>query len=527
MQRRTFIRTVGISTLASGIAVESLVRAQIRPLDSDVRLAETFNVMEKSIAALQAAMARGELTSVALTLAYLARIDRLDRGDRGFHSVIATNPEAIAAATQRDAERRAGSVRGPLHGIPLIIKDNIETLDPMATTAGSLALAESVHEADAPLVARLRNAGAIVLGKSNLSEWANFRSTRSTSGWSGVGGQTHNAYDLGRNPSGSSSGSAVAASLSLCAASIGSETDGSILAPSSVNGLVGLKPTVGLVSGKGVVPITPRQDTAGPIGRSVADVALLLEAMAERPLPGIALADLEAAGVRGLRIGVLAAAPAHPAVTAASQSWPRIFERAGATLVDVKPPHGMAETGDLESEALLYEFKSAINAYLATLPARGQPRTLAQLIEFNDRHADQEMRYFGQELFLQSQARGDLETPAYLTARRNLLRLADRDGLSVLFKTHSLDLLLAPCNGPAELIDHVLGDRSDASGGWPSICSAAAIAGYPSLTVPALQVDGLPVGAALVAHRHAEVTLLRAGLVFENAMKARRPPPAA
>ena len=522
VKRRQFLVGASAGAIAASLA-EALPTAGAA-MPADLREAAEAGVVERSIAELGTALADGSLTSVALTQAYLARIERFDRGEQGFHSVLATNPAALADAARLDAERAAGRVRGPLHGMPLVIKDNIESRDPMATTAGSLALAAVRHSVDAPLVARLREAGAIVLGKGNLSEWANYRSTRSTSGWSGVGGQTHNAYDRRRNPSGSSSGSAAATALSFCAAAIGSETDGSILAPASVNGLVGLKPTVGLISGEGIVPISPRQDTAGPMGRSVRDVATLLAVLSERPLAGIGHAELSAAGVRGLRIGVMKAAPAHPSIAAASTHWPAIFEKAGARVLDVPAPKSLGEFGDLESDAMSFEFKAAINAYLARLGDFGQPRDLAGLIAFNDAHAAEEMPFFGQELFLQAQGRADLRAPAYLRILQNLKRLTDEDGLARIFKIHNVDLLLAPCNGPAELIDHTLGDRSDASGGWPSICSAAAVAGYPSLTVPALQVDGLPVGAALVAPRAQEVVLLRAGLVLETGLSARRPP---
>jgi amidase len=525
MKRRDFLHTAGITTLGATVpvTVAGAAGAEVA-LAEDVRLAREFAVAERSIADLQSAMARGEVTAAALTLAYLARIERIDRGDTGFHAVLATNPAALAAASALDAERRAGTLRGPLHGIPLIIKDNIETRDPLPTTAGSLALAASIHETDADLVARLRRAGAIVLGKSNLSEWANYRSTRSVSGWSGVGGQTHNAYARDRNPSGSSSGSAVAAALSLCAAAVGSETDGSILAPSSVNGLVGLKPTVGLISGSGIVPISPRQDTAGPMARSVADVAVLLACMADKPPGDIRPEQLAASGVRGLRIGVVAASPAHPAVGSASRDWPALFERAGATVIDVKTPIGLRDFGDLESEAMSYEFKAAINAYLARLSGPGLPRSLEDLISFNEAHAREEMVHFGQELFLEAQARGDLRTPRYVRTLSELSRLTDRDGLASMFRSQSVDLLLSPCNGPAEIIDPVLGDRSDATGGWPAICSAAAVAGYPSITVPAMTVQGLPVGIAMVAPRLHEANLLRAALAFETATKARQAP---
>ena len=479
-----------------------------------------------SITELRAALAAGALTSAQLVADYLERIARLDHSGPEYRSVLALNPAAVEAANALDAERRAGRLRGPLHGIPILLKDNIESADPLPTTAGSLALARSVRGVDAPLVARLRAAGAIILGKANLSEWANFRSTHSTSGWSAVGGQTRNAHDRLRNPSGSSSGSAVATALGFCAAAIGSETDGSILAPASLNGIVGLKPTVGFVSGRGIVPLSPRQDTAGPMGRSVADVALLASVMGERPL-GFAQrgGDLEGFRIKGLRIGVMPASPGtHPDAVWQFASVRALLEAQGAVLVDLHPPAAFEQMGSAETTALLYEFKSAINAYLSGLDPQQVPsRTLAALIEFNVSHASQEMPQFGQELFEQAQACGGLQDRKYLAARATLHRCADVAGLAALLEGHRVEVLLSVGNGPAELIDPVWGDRPG-DGGWPSMASAAAIAGYPSLSVPMGLVRGLPVGIVLVGRRFQDGLLLQVGHAFERLTAAQRKP---
>src|SRR5277367_3793375 len=423
MDRRAFIRTAGVLSLTASAA------------DLSFSAESAFDPTEQSMASLQRALTAGSVSSEALTAAYLGRIARFDHHGPEHRSVLALNPNALAAARTLDAERKANRLRGPLHGIPIIVKDNIETGDPVATTAGSLSLARSLRPADAPLVARLRAAGAIILAKANLSEWANFRSTRSSSGWSGMGGQTRNAYSRDRNPSGSSAGSAVAAAASFCAAAIGTETNGSILSPASLNGLVGLKPTVGMVSGKGVVPISPRQDTAGPMCRTVADAAVLAAVLAERPLGfGSHGTDLEAFRLRGVRIGAM------PVPMSAHPSTARLFAEAraalaqeGAIVVDLEEPKAFAESDEPEFEALLFEFKAAINAYLATLdPSQVDCRTLTDLIAFNTQHADSELIVFGQEIFEQAEARGPLTDPVYQKALATLQRSADTEGLAAL-----------------------------------------------------------------------------------------------
>jgi amidase len=497
MNRRRFLHGASALSLASAVASSSRAFAT-----ETLAAASAFDPTEASVATLQQAMAAGRLTAAALTTAYLERIARLDVAGPALNSVLARNPAALDAARTLDAERQAGTLRGPLHGIPLLLKDNIESLDPMPTTAGSRALAESFHATDAPLVARLRAAGAIVLGKTNLSEWANFRSSHSVSGWSGVGGQTKNAYGQHRNPSGSSSGSAAATAASFCAAAIGSETSGSILAPSSLQGLVGLKPTWGLISGAGIVPLSPRQDTAGY---------------------GAQGPDLETFRLQGVRIGVMPVPKgAHPEVAALYRSARDVFAREGAVLIDLESPHSLDEASEAELEGLLYDFKDAINRYLLRLdPARIRSRSLADLIAFNT--ADRvELSVFGQDLFEQAEAHGPLTDKAYLKTLRTLRRCADTEGLAALFSRSRTELLLAPGNGPAAPIDNVWGDRGD--DGWPPIASGAAIAGYPSITVPAGLIRNLPVGIVLVAPRFQDGLLLQGARAFERAAALRVPP---
>jgi amidase len=512
MDRRDFISTAGTLVL-TGAALELRAAAQ------------SFDPTEQSIASLQRALSSGALNSETLTESYLWRIARFDHHGPEHRSVLALNPTALAAARALDAERAAKKVRGPLHGIPILVKDNIETQDPVATTAGSFALARSRRTVDAPLIARLRAAGVIVLGKANLSEWANFRSTRSCSGWSGIGGQARNAYSRDRNPSGSSAGSGVAAAASFCAGAIGTETNGSILSPSSLNGLVGLKPTVGVVSGKGIVPISPRQDTAGPMCRTVADAALLAATMAERPLGfGTHGADIEAFRLSGVRVGIMPMPKeAHPDTSRLFADARSVLEKEGAVTVDLKSPGAFDEMDDPELEALLYEFKAAINAYLAGLdPSQVESRTLADLIAFNRAHADQELIIFGQEIFEMAETKGPLTDAAYQTALATLSRTADTEGLASLLGQQGVEVLMAPSNGPAELIDPVWGDRR--GGGWSQIAGAAAIAGYPSLTVPAGLISGLPVGVTLVTRRNQDGLLLQVARAYERAANARVPP---
>jgi amidase len=512
LNRRDFCGALGAVTLAGASATPQSGR------DAE------FDPVEQTIAQLSQAQSEGRASAEVLTRSYLRRIERYDRQGPKLGAVLAVNPDALTAARSLDAARRAGRILGPLHGIPLLIKDNIETLDPLPTTAGSLALAEARHTADAPVAARLRAAGAVVLGKANLSEWANFRSTHAVSGWSAVGGQTRCPYDPTRNPSGSSAGPAAGTAANLCAAAIGSETDGSVLAPASINGLVGVKPTVGLVSGVGVVPITTRQDTTGPMTRSVADAALLLSVMAEPAVHWEGVGSLDALP-SGLRLGVLPPPDStHPEVLRQRPDWLKLLEREGFTLVDVAQPAGWPTLLDDEIEVLLYDFKADLNAYLARFNGQLAVRTLADIIEFNNQHAAAEMPFFGQELFEQAQQRGPRTSPAYVKALRHITTVADTNGLAAIFDKQRVDALVASGNGPAELIDHVWGDHYENSGGWPPMCSAAAIAGYPSLTVPAGFVMGLPVGIHFVAPRFHDGRMLQIGRRFERARNARQPP---
>jgi amidase len=512
MDRRDFIASTSALSLAAAMGELSMAAGR------------SFDPVEQSMAALQSALSSGTVTSEALTALYLERIARFDHHGPEYRAVLALNPNAIAMARTLDEERKARKLRGPLHGIPVILKDNIETSDPIATTAGSYALARSMR-GDAPLAANLRAAGAVILAKSNLSEWANFRSTRSCSGWSGIGGQTRNAYARDRNPSGSSAGSGVAAALSFCAGAIGTETNGSILSPSSVNGLVGFKPTVGVVNGKGVVPITPRQDTAGPMCRTVSDAALLANVIAQRPIGfGAHGNDIEAFRLRGVRIGIMPwPKGAHPGIAGLYANARDVLEKEGANAIDLKVPTVFDELDDPSLEALLYEFKPAINDYLATLdPLQVPCRTLADLIAFNRAHADEELIVFGQEIFEMAQAKGPLTDAPYQKALTTLQRGADVEGLATLLGSQGVEILMAPSAGPADLIDPVWGDRR--SGGRSPIAGAAAIAGYPSITVPAGLVSGLPVGITLVTRRNQDGLLLQVARAFERAANARVTP---
>jgi amidase len=512
--------------------------------------ADGFELAEATIAELQAGMAAGRLTSRGLVEAYLARIAALDRRGPMLRAVLEVNPEALAIAGALDAERQAKGVRGPLHGIPILLKDNIGTHDRMTTTAGSLALAGSVPASDARVARRLREAGAVLLGKANLSEWANFRSNRSSSGWSARGGQCRNPYVLDRSPSGSSSGSAAAAAANLCAAAIGTETDGSIVSPAGHCGLVGIKPTVGLLSRSGIVPIAHSQDTAGPLARTVADAAILLGAMvgAGRADPedpatlagGRALADytpfLRADGLKGARLGVarkhlFTPTAADPLIEEAIAE----MRRQGAEVVD---PADVATAGQLdgpELEVLLYEFKADLNAYLAALAGRpgagtaaagagdrllGAPvRSLAELIDFNERHREREMPFFGQDLLVKAQAKGSLADPAYRKALARCRLLARRRGIDATLARHRLDAIVAPTGGAPWLIDLVNGDAPSGGSSTP-----AAVAGYPSITVPAGEVSGLPVGISFFGAAWSEPTLIRLAYAFEQATRHRRPP---
>jgi amidase len=490
----------------------------------------SVDVVEKDIAELQHLMEDGEATSEQIVGAYLGRIEQLDEELR---SVLAVNPAAIEQARRRDAERRDGRVRGPLHGIPVLLKDNVESREPMPTTAGSLALEENVTGRDAFLVAKLRDAGAVILGKANLSEWANFRSERSSSGWSAIGGQTRNPYDPTRTPCGSSSGSAVAVAASLTAVAIGTETNGSVVCPCTVNGIVGIKPTVGLVSRSRIVPISHTQDTAGPMGRTVRDAVVVLQSMigrdpgdpatqiAERA-SGWSLEDrLREDGLKGKRIGVVRSlAGFHSDVDDLLDAAVADLQAAGAVVVDglaFDPPEGLSEAA---YELLLFEFKHDLNAYLAGLPeGSAAAQTLGDLIAFNEQHADREMPYFGQTIFIKAQATGGLGEEEYQEALDRVRRATREDGIDALLADHELDGLVAPTGSPAWKIDLINGDHFlGGSSSYP------ARAGYPHITVPMGWVHGLPVGLSFFGTALSEPTLIEMAYAYEQATGHRRPP---
>ena len=522
LPRRDFLQV----TAALGAAA-ALPPSMRRPAATPPPQAGEFD--EVSIREFQRRMAAGELTAAALTAHYLQRIAELDQRGPALRSVLEVNPDAAAIAGDLDRERAAGKLRGPLHGIPVLLKDNIETGDRMQTTAGSLALDLHPASTDAPLAARLRDAGAILLGKANLSEWANFRSNDSSSGWSGRGGQCRNPYVLDRNPCGSSSGSGVAVSANLCAVAVGTETDGSIVCPANANGIVGIKPTVGRVSRTGVIPISHSQDTAGPMARTVADAALLLMAMAGRdrddPATGQApampdlSASLDPGGLKGLRIGVVRQAFGFDdRVDTIMEQALTLLSAGGAVLVDPIDMPTWGKAGDDEYEVLLYEFKADLNAYLAR---RGHPlaRTLDDVIRYNEGNAEREMPWFGQDIFLKANAKGPLSEKAYLDARASCVRLTRTEGIDAALKPGRLDLLVAPTGGPAWVTDLVNGDHF--SGGSSSM---PAIAGYPAVTVPAGMIHGLPVGISFFGAAWSEPVLVRAAYGFEQASRARRVP---
>jgi amidase len=476
-------------------------------------------VEELSLSDAAAALAAGT-SSEALTRAYLARIEALDRRGPALRSVIATNPEALAQARGLDAERRAGRVRGPLHGVPILIKDNIETRE-LPTTAGSLALRDNRTGRDAPVVARLRAAGAVILGKTNLSEWANIRSSSGMSGWSAAGGLVRNPYALDRTACGSSSGSGAAAAASLAAAAVGTETDGSVVCPAAMNGLVGLKPTIGLVSRTHIVPISHSQDTAGPMARSVRDAALLFSAMvgsdpadpttrdADRHRTDFAAA-LSADALKGVRVGVI-----RPEMSVLlGQRFDAalaVLSAAGATLVDVTPPK-VEGLGEAEFLVLKAELNADLNAYLATTPAAVKTRTLADVIAFNVAHADTELRFFGQDTFEAAQKMPGLDDPAYRQARAKALRLAGAEGIDAMLAQAKVQLLVSPTYGLPWLSDPVHGDHFVP----PSASELPAVAGYPHLTVPMGLVQGLPAGLSFIGPRYSEALLLGAGYAFEQ-----------
>jgi amidase len=510
--------------------------APASPHSPDPPSVPAFDLEELTVAELQKRIESGAESARSLTEKYLARIEHLDRrGPLFLRSVLETNPDALAIADTLDKERKAGRVRGPLHGIPVLVKDNIGTSDRMTTTAGSLALEGSIPSQDSFVAKKLRESGAVLLGKTNLSEWANIRSTHSTSGWSGRGGQCRNPYALDRNPSGSSSGSGAATAANFCAVSVGTETDGSIVSPSNNCGLVGIKPTLGLVSRTGVIPIAHSQDTPGPMCRTVADAAILLSALAG-PDPADAAtrsagekgaADytrfLDPNGLKGARIGVprkglFGQSPAADRLVEAAIAE---MKRLGAVIVDpadIETVDGFSGSDTSELAVLLYELKADLNAYLASLPSP-RVRTLADVIDFNQKNKDREMPYFGQELFETAQKKGPLTDKAYRDALEKDVRLSRKEGIDKTMDKYKLDALVAPTSGPATLIDLVNGDY-----GVNGSSTLPAVAGYPDITVPAGFEHGLPVGISFFGRAWSEGKLIAIANAFEQATKHRRPP---
>jgi amidase len=498
-----------------------------------VRPHAPFDLAEETVDGLTARMKAGKDTAVSIATKYLDRIAALDKHGPMVGAVIELNPDALHIAADLDRERKQKGPRGPLHGIPVLIKDNIDTADRMTTTAGSLALEGSIAPRDAFIVERLRAAGAVILGKTNLSEWANYRSTHSVSGWSGRGGQTRNPYVLDRNPCGSSSGSGAGVAANFCAIAIGTETDGSVVCPASMNGVVGIKPTLGLLSRSGIIPIAHSQDTAGPMTRTVRDAAILLSALtgvdprdpATHASDGHAEVDytkfLDVGGLRGARLGLARKFMGNNgAVDRLIEDWIAEMKRQGAEIVDPAdlPSSGEA-MGSAESDVLAYEFKTDLNTYLAGLGPKARVKSLADVIAFNNDHSIREMPWFAQELFLAAQKKGPLTDQAYLDALAKSKELARAGGIDAIVGKERLDAIIAPTAGPSWIIDWVNGDHD--TGG----CSTpAAVAGYPHITVPAGYVYGLPIGLSFFGPAWSEPRLLRIAYAFEQMSKARREP---
>jgi len=533
IDRRTFIRNSAVLGVAAGAASFPAGAAASTTGSPGADVPGPFELDELTVADLQKRMQSGQDTAKSLVQKYLARIDQLDTRGPALHYMIEMNPEALAIAEALDEERRKTGPRGSLHGVPVLIKDNIGTADRMTTTAGSLALEGSIPAKDSFVAARLREAGAVILGKTNLSEWANFRSTRSSSGWSARGGQAKNPYALDRNPSGSSSGTGGAIAANYGPVGLGSETDGSITSPSNNCCLVGIKPTVGLVSRSGVVPIAHSQDTVGPMTRTVTDAAVLLGAMAgpdaNDPITKNAHVHghrdyttfLDAAGLKGARIGIPRKGffGYNPHSDKIAEEAITIMERLGAVIVDPVELPDDDELGKAEFEVLLYEFKADLNAYLAGLGPSVRIKSLQEAIDFNERNRDREMPYFGQEIFIRAQAKGPLTEQAYLDALATCERLSRTEGIDAAMDKHALDALVAPTSAPPSLTDLVNGDY-----GSGSATTFPAVAGYPHITVPGGFVFGLPVGMSFFGRGWSEPVLLKLAYAFEQATKHRHPP---
>lgn len=532
MKRRFFLRDTVLGGLALPFLSTSCQSDGLNAAESQATVdSDRFPLMEATVDELRAMMENGERSARDITQLYLERIAAVDDSGPELNAVIETNPDALKMAERLDEERAAGKVRGPLHGIPIIIKDNIDTADQMQTTAGTLVLEGHVADADAFIVAKMREAGAVLLGKANLSEWANFRSTRSSSGWSGRGGQTKNPYVLDRNPCGSSSGSGAAVSANLCAIAIGTETNGSIVCPSNANGVVGIKPTVGLWSRSGIIPISFTQDTAGPMGRCVRDAATLLG-----PLTGVDTADSKTAssrehlhedyttflkedGLKGARIGIVREMMGfHEGVDRVMEAAFEAMREQGATIVDLDYPEEWRGLGDAAYEVLLYEFKDGVNKYLKGAKPESGVKTLADVIEWNKAHEATAMPYFKQEILVAAEEKGDLTTPDYEEALAKTVKQS-RKGIERLVQENKLDAIVAPTGGPAWTTDVINGDKYVGGSSSP-----AARAGYPNITVPAGFVADLPVGISFFGEAYTEPKLLKVAYAFEQATQKRRVP---
>lgn len=527
MKRRTFFKTTALSSSVVALTGISACAQQSQTLPAKPDFAD-FDLNEITIDELQQKMGSGELTSESICQKYL---DRIALVDPVLRSVIEINPDTLEIAKKLDEERKTGKVCGPLHGIPVMIKDNIDTFDKMQTTAGSLALAGNIAEIDAFIVKKLRDAGAVLIGKTNLSEWANFRSTTSSSGWSGRGGQVRNPYCLDRSPCGSSSGTGAAVAANLCTIGIGTETNGSIVCPSGINGIVGIKSTLGMWSRRGIIPIAHSQDTAGPMARTVKDAAILLGALAAFD-PTDAETHIERKdhfsdytqfldenGLNGMRMGIASEMIGFNAkVDEIFKQAVEIMKASGAEIIEDLKFENYRKWGDSSYEVLLYEFKAGLNKYLQE-HAAAPVKSLGEIIEFNKKNAAREMPWFAQEIFEQAQSKGDLSSPEYLKALADSKRFAGKEGIDAVMEKHNLDAVIAQTNGPAWTIDWVNGDHF--SGGSSS---PAAISGYPNITVPMGTVHGLPVGISFFGRAWSEPVLLKIAYAFEQATKHRKAP---
>ena len=533
MNRRKFIQNTALGGVAlTSVSLPSCQPQAVSAEQPDASYAsEKFELEEITVAQMQQAMEEDRYTAEAITRLYLARIEKIDKAGPALNSIIELNPDALSIAQKLDEERAAGKVRGPLHGIPVMLKDNIDTGDQMQTTAGSLALEGHRAGEDATIVQQLRDAGAIILGKTNLSEWANFRSTRSSSGWSSRGGQTRNPYSLNRNPCGSSSGSGAAVSANLCMLTIGTETNGSIVCPSNANGIVGIKPTLGLLSRNGIIPIAHSQDTAGPMARTIADAVTMLGTMTatdskdtETQSPARkAFADytqfLDAESLQGKRIGIWRGAMGfHEKVDALMEDAVRLMEEKGAIVVDVEEVTSGESLGQAGFDVLLYEFKADLNQYLAE-HTNAPRRSLEEIIAFNKANADRAMPYFQQEILAMAQEKGDLDTAEYREALEKIKLACGREGIDKVMQEHQLDAIAAPTGGPAWPIDLITGDH-----GLGGSSSPAARAGYPNITVPNGFVHNLPVGISFFGKAWSEPVLIGIAYAYEQGSQHRQPP---